>query len=240
MRRVRRIIPRGLRRRLEVYLVDRGLKPRRAQGPAGVQQLGHRGYVTVVGDRFDEMGRNQLSFLVRHGLTPDDVLCDVGAGCLRGGRFLIDYLAPGNYLGLEGEGRLVELGIQHELGEGVYRDKRPEFVISYDFEFDRFSKAPTVAWAVSLFSHLNERDIRRCLSNLADRVEARCRFFASFFETDRPTPNFKASHSHLAFYYTRAEMERFGAESGWTAAYLGDWGSPSGQKMMTYSIGDAA
>jgi hypothetical protein len=31
-------------------------------------------------------------------------------------------------------------------------------------------------------------------------------------------------------------MERFGADTGWTTTFIGEWGSPSGQQMMQFSI----
>jgi len=68
--------------------------------------------------------------MLEHGLQPGDVLCDIGCGALRGGRLLIEYLDRGNYLGLDGEGELVELGLRHELDPRVREDKAPEFVIS--------------------------------------------------------------------------------------------------------------
>jgi len=212
MKRLARLVPRIARRRLEVFLIDHGWPPARSVGPAGIQRLGHRGYVGAAG-RFDAMGRLQFEFMLQRGLR------------------------PGNYLGLEGEQELLDRGVREELDPELLRTKRPELIASYSFEFDRFSRSPRFALAVSLFSHLNEADIRCCLSNLAMRVTGPCDLFASFFESDRPLPNFQRSHSHLGFYYTREQMERFGSEAGWTPRYLGEWGSPAGQMMMQFSIG---
>jgi hypothetical protein len=43
-----------------------------------------------------------------------------------------------------------------------------------------------------------------------------------------------ASHSAKGFRYTRSEMEKFGADAGWRAEYIGDWGHPRGQRMIAY------
>ena len=163
------------------------------------------------------------------------MLCDVGCGSLRGGRRFIEYLDRGNYLGLEGEEDLVELGLRHELDPTVREEKAPEFVISYGFEFRRFSKSPSHALAVSVFSHLNESDIRRCLENLADHATGPCRFYATYFESERTRPNFRESHPQLAFYHTREKMHGLGRDAGWTTTFLDDWASPSGQLMMRFA-----
>lgn len=222
------------KRRLHVRLVDRGYPPRKKVGIEGIEQLGHRGYV---GREWETTGRYQYEFMLRQGLKPSDVLCDVGCGSLRGGWRLIKYLDPGHYLGLEAEQRLVAMGLEQEVGAQVAGEKFPEFVISSTFEFSRFSRSPTIAMAISLFSHLTPSDICLCLSNLAAFVKGPCRFFATFNEVKRPTSNYARSHAHLAFYYTRAQMEEFGRATGWRPAYVGGWGNLlAQQRMLQYTI----
>ena len=46
--------------------------------------------------------------------------------------------------------------------------------------------------------------------------------------------NRASSHSQAAFPYSRAEMEGFGAETGWRPTYVGDERHPRGQIMMRY------
>jgi len=171
-------------------------------------------------------------------LAPSHVLYDIGCGSLRGGRHFIEYLDPGNYLGLEEEPALVTAGLAHEVRPELVSLKAPEFVYSSCFEFEKFSKAPDFALAISLFSHLNEADIRDCLIKLARRATKPCRFFASFFEVQEPRPNFKRSHAHLGFYYTRDQMESLGRQAGWSPTFIGEWGSVSGQQMIRFSIAE--
>src|SRR5574341_1070259 len=113
------------KRDLHVFLVDRGYPPRKRVGVDGIQQLGYRGYV---GGRWEELGLLQYQFMLSKGLRPSDVLCDVGCGSLRGGQHFIKYLDKGHYLGLEAEKRLVELGLEHEVGKEIADNKLPEFV----------------------------------------------------------------------------------------------------------------
>lgn len=146
----------------------------------------------------------------------------------------IDYLAPGHYLGLDKEPVLIERGLEHELGAAARERKRPELVVSSSFEFHRFSRQPQLSIAQSLFTHLAPDDIARCLRSLRDFVAAEHVCFASFFEGDSAS-NPVRSNSQAMFRYSRAEMERFGAEAGWQATYLGDWKNPRRLMMMRYA-----
>jgi len=222
------------KRNLHVCLVDRGYPPRKKLGLDGIHQLGHRGYV---GRDWESGGLFQYPFMLSKGLKPSDVLCDIGCGSLRGGQHFIKYLDKGHYLGLEAEERLVELGLEHEVGNEIASDKLPEFVITSEFEFHRFSRSPSFAVAISLFSHLTEGDIQRCLTKLASIVSGSCIFFATFNEVGKPARNYKCSHAHLAFWYTRGQMGEFGRNTGWESTYIGGWGNPTvRQRMMQYSI----
>lgn len=174
--------------------------------------------------------------MVEQGLEPQHVLLDVACGSLRGGVRFIPYLEPGNYLGIEMHRRLVEAGVEHELGLKLNALKRPEFVVSDQFEFQRFSKAPDFAMAQSLFSHLTAADITLCLRNLRGVAKPNTRFYVTFFEVDRPQQNASTSDPRGKFLYTRDEMARFGAATGWSSRYIGDWRHPRQQRMFEYFL----
>lgn len=190
---------------------------------------------TFVGGMWDEIGTLQIEFMKSQGLEPGDVFVDVACGALRAGRFFIRYLDEGNYLGLEAEAGLVTHGTEHEVPAEILVAKQPEFVISRDFEFQKFSKKPTFGIANSLFTHLNPHDILLCLNNLRATVEPGMKFYASFFEVSGAIDNHSLSHAREMFYYTQAEMSEFGEESGFEARYIGGWDHPRRQMMMLYT-----
>lgn len=205
----------------------------RKEGKRGIRALGHREYV---GGLWEEIGRLQFDFLVQQGLHSSHCLLDIACGSLRAGIHFIKYLERGHYLGIDKERRLIELGIEHELGRAVYEAKTPEFVVSDRFEFDRFSRRPQFSIAQSLFTHLNEADIGLCLGNLGRFVERGHVLFATFFE-GVSSGNLATSHSHFGFCYSRDDMLRFGRQAGWHATYLGHWQHPRNQMMMKYEAG---
>lgn len=201
-------------------------------GSQSVDDRGHRAYV---GGFWEAIGRLQFRFMIEKGLEPHHVLYDIACGSLRGGVRFIPYLEPRCYLGLDIKRELIDIGIEHELGEKLFALKKPEFVVSDSFEFRRFSKQPDFAIAQSLFTHLTESDIFSCLKNLREVAKTNTQLYVTFFEADRPVKNPKRSHPHEGFAYTRDQMKEFGAACGWITHYIGDWNHPRRQKMLQYS-----
>ncbi|HSU91071.1 MAG TPA: hypothetical protein VLI44_06465, partial [Sporolactobacillaceae bacterium] len=80
----------------------------------------------------------------------------------------------------------------------------------------------------SIFTHLNESDIRLCFEKFRRFVSPGCRLYATYFIADAPQANQKT------FRYSRATVENFGARAGWTPTYIGEWGHPDDQMMVEY------
>ena len=187
-----------------------------------------------VGDLWHELEELQFRFLVDQGLKPEHVLLDIACGSLRGGVRFFPYLDTGNYLGIDMNQWLIDHGVENELGRTMFGLKRPEFVLSDTFEFERFSKRPDFALAQSLFTHLIEGDILICLRKLRACTKPGSRFFVTFFETAQPVDNPPESHPHGAFRYTCSQMETFGSATGWAMRYIGHWAHPRDQRMVEY------
>jgi hypothetical protein len=202
-------------------------------GEAGVRILGHREHV---GGRWEEMGRLQLDFLVGQGLEPHHRYLDVACGSLRGGVHLIPYLDRGNYLGIEKEALLVEMGLREELGPDLAEEKQPEIVISSTFDFGRLSRRPDFALAQSLFTHIPIEAIERCLTALRPVLADDGVLFATFKEVDEPVPNPDAAHDWSRFQYTQACIRDVADRSGWHVDHLGDWGHPRDQRMLRLTV----
>ena len=190
----------------------------------------HRQYV---GGFWTQIGLLQFNFLQAQGLMPSHCLLDIGCGALRGGVHFIPYLDPGNYLGLDCNQSLIEHGIAQELGIPAYEERKPIFVVSDCFEFNRFPKIPHFSIAQSLFTHLVAADICLCLANLRNFVANNHVLFATFYG-GLSAHNPKISHSQKGFHYTPGEMEGFGRVTGWKSTYIGHWWHPRHQMMIKY------
>ncbi len=222
------------RRRL-LRILDAGVED--DTGSEIVDGKGHREYV---GGLWEAVSSLQFRFMVEQGLEPQHVLLDVACGSLRGGVRFIPYLEAGNYLGLDIKQELIDIGIEHELGAKLHALKKPEFVVSGRFEFNRFSRQPGFAIAQSLFTHLTAGDIQLCLQNLRQVAVPRTRFYVTFFESQQPVANPGESDPHGGFRYTRTQMAQFGEAHGWAGRYIGDWQHPRQQMMFEYYVRSGA
>jgi hypothetical protein len=201
-----------------------------------IHELGYRTFVGGNDQFWDSISKLQFEFLVSEGLSPRDVLLDIACGSLRGGVRFIPYLDRGNYIGVDKFVELIIYGVAVELGVELFREKRPRFIVSEDFEFDALHARPSFVIAQSLFSHLTADDISTCLTRLKPSVANNCRFYATFFESTSEVRNPPHSHSHGPFMYTRAQMESFGRDTGWTPRYIGAWNHPRNQHIIAYHL----
>ncbi len=210
-------------------------RPRRNDGD-NAETIHRRGYKTFVGGAnvWESIAKLQFDFMISKGLKPDDKFVDVGCGALRGGQHFIQYLNQNNYYGLDKHIELIIYGVVRALGISRFKQKMPHFVVSGSFEFERLGAEFSYGLAQSLFTHLTAEDVSLCLSKLYEAAANGCQFYATFFEFDSAVTNAELSHSGRGLKFTRAEMEKFGINSGWQPHYIGYWGHPRGQRMMLY------
>lgn len=193
-----------------------------------------------VGGLWDEVGQLQFHFLVRHGLTPDSYLLDVGCGALRGGIHFVRYLEPAHYFGIDVNASLLRAGLEHEIPQAGLSDRLPaEHLHATDrFECD-FGVSFDFALAVSLFTHLPLNHIRLCLYRLANVMQPGGRFFASFFEMPQnhpfDQPRGKRYPERDPYHYRPSDLEWAATSvAAWDFRYIGDWDHPRGQRMVEF------
>jgi len=90
--------------------------------------------------RFEKTGRAQLESLIRHGLNPWDKLLDIGCGALCGGYWMINYLRPGCYFGVEPNTFMFNAGVEHLVEEGLFEAKQPGFLHNDQYDFSGFGE----------------------------------------------------------------------------------------------------
>jgi cyclopropane fatty-acyl-phospholipid synthase-like methyltransferase len=198
-----------------------------------------------IGGLWDTLGKLQFDFLVDQGLRPEMKLLDLGCGCLRGGLYFIPYLDPGNYFGIEANESLFA-ACEIELARAGLSDRMPlgNLLLNRDFEAWRLGAEFDFVLAQSVFSHLPDAWLRRCLSELARSVPFGGRFYATYFECPadwpREQPRTSASHGGTTFpdrdpyHYRVSDLQAATKNLPWKLEYAGPWGHPRAQHMALF------
>ena len=116
--------------------------------------------------QYDFMGATQFRLLCSLGLRAHHKVLDLGCGSLRAGRFLINYLEPGNYCGIEPNKWLIDEGIKEQVGDSLIAIKKPRFDTNSEFNTTVFAQNFDFIIAQSIFSHTGNDLIPDALSNI--------------------------------------------------------------------------
>jgi SAM-dependent methyltransferase len=111
-----------------------------------------------------EDGELLFEFAKAHGLRPDHRMLEVGCGALRAGRFFIDYLESGHYVGLDHSQHVLDAA-RKELELQGLGEKHPMLVLSKDFAIpDGFQF--DFAWSHSVMTHMTPDQVEACLRSV--------------------------------------------------------------------------
>ena len=184
----------------------------------------------AIGGIWDEMGKHQFAFLVKHGLKPHHKLLDIGCGSLRGGLFFIDYLDQGSYTGFDLSSEVIKAG-ELSVAERRLDGKKPKLLVNHErnlkFDFldgERFD----FLLAQSVFSHLKPEHIEECFDNLYKVMNPGARFFF----THHPGTEFR-QRSKTDFEYPKSFFIDAAAERALKVSdFSEEYNHPRGQNML--------
>jgi ubiquinone/menaquinone biosynthesis C-methylase UbiE len=131
-------------------------------------------------ETFDQAGRQQLIMLLREGLLPDSSVLDVGCGCLRAGYWLIHFLNPGRYHGIEPDKEKLSLALDHIIEPDVLDHRVPQFSYNDDFDFSVFNEEFDFVLARSIWVHAGKRQIGEMLNSFGRVASPDGRMLVSF------------------------------------------------------------
>jgi ubiquinone/menaquinone biosynthesis C-methylase UbiE len=177
------------------------------------------------------VGKMQFDYLVRHGLTPQDRVLDIGCGNLRLGWRLIGYLEPGHYYGIDISPEIL-LAATDTLAEQRLQSKLPHLSLVKDLTFAFLPDAYfTVVHAHSVFSHSPIEVIDECLRHVGRILHPKGFFDFTFDRTE------KAEHNVLRedFYYQTETLVDLANRYGLKAEFMDDW-EQSGHKQSKLRI----
>ncbi|MBW1599597.1 class I SAM-dependent methyltransferase [Streptomyces sp. JJ38] len=170
-------------------------------------------------DRWLALGEMQYDYLVRHGLSPEDRMLEIGCGNLRAGRLFIAYLDASHYHGVDISPEIL-LSAQETLVRHGLQAKLPHLTLVRDLRLAHLPDAYfTVIHAHSVFSHSPIEVIDQCLAHVG-RVLAPGGYFDF-------TYNRTADREHHVlredFYYRTETLVRLAETHGLRARPMTDW-----------------
>ena len=201
--------------------------------------LGAHTFLGVPVRDFEAGGRELFITLLNAGLTPDATLVDIGCGVLRGGYWLIHFLEPGRYCGIEPHAGRLAMGTGTILEPGVLDAKRPRFDTNPRFDTSVFGERFDFFLAYSVWTHASKPQIRTMLDAFLRDARDDAVFLASYLPAGWGRPDYRGdawfgtSHEsdvpgciHHDRRWIRAECERRGLtarELGRDRTYRQSW-----------------
>jgi hypothetical protein len=144
------------------------------------QQLSKHMFVGGLVKDFEKLGRVQLMLLLQEGVYPQSKVLDLGCGCLRGGYWLIHFLDPDGYCGIEPNHHMLRAGVEHLLEPEVRAVKRPRFDENATFDATMFRERFDFVLARSIWSHASKAQIEQMLDTFVQVGAERAVFLTSY------------------------------------------------------------
>lgn len=183
----------------------------------------------AIGGMWGEIGKLQFDFLVEKGLSKEHRMLDIGCGTLRGGRFFIDYLDPGNYTGIDLSPKAIEFAGKLVAEESL-SDKRPRLLVNKEMNL-KFKQLRGGAFdfllAQSVFTHLKPEHIEECFESIGSIMHDNSVFYFTFKES----PSFEQA-GPKGFRYPFEYFENLADLHGFHAVIEEGYDHPRGQIMV--------
>jgi SAM-dependent methyltransferase len=136
-------------------------------------------------DDFERVGRLQLATLITQGLYPSSRVLDVGCGSLRAGYWIMNFLEPGGYHGIEPRPSELEEGLRYIVEPELIEYARPRFAHNDDFDLAVFGTTFDFVLARSIWSHTSKAQIEAMLDSFAKVANPGAVLLASYLPASR-------------------------------------------------------
>ncbi len=141
------------------------------------------GFVGGPRQSFEAVGRDALLTLVERGLAPAHNLLDFGCGPLRVGYWLVRFLDPGRYHGIEPDSSRVEAGKRVALTPELIAFKKPRFADNEDCDMGVFETTFDFVIARSVFTHMTPGLLSDSLTSFRDNSSDEGLLLASYWRS---------------------------------------------------------
>ena len=122
------------------------------------------------------VGREQFDYLVSRGLESRHRLADLGCGTLRTGIWIIRYLDPECYFGIDRHRKSLEAAAQYEIPLHGLEAKRPRLLNDAGFSLDHFRVSFDWIISLSLFSSLPQEEAPLAMAQVSSSLKPGGRF----------------------------------------------------------------
>jgi SAM-dependent methyltransferase len=130
---------------------------------------------------FERVGRMGLEMLLAEGLTPSSRVLDVGCGALRLGYWVMRFLNPGCYFGIEPQQDMLAAGLEQIVEPEVVQRAEAKFSSNDDFDFSVFGERFDFVVARSIWTHASRAQIAKMLESFAATSSPTGVFMASYY-----------------------------------------------------------
>lgn len=144
------------------------------------EMMAREGFLGVPIHTFEEAGRSQLIELLKQGLRPESKVLDFGCGCLRISYWLVRFLDPDCYCGIEPARNRVELGLHYLFTPDILAAKRPRFEYNEVFDSSPFDEKFDFFLARSIWTHGSKNQICATLDSFVRDSAQNALFLASY------------------------------------------------------------
>jgi SAM-dependent methyltransferase len=156
-------------------VVARGVLQERAE------RLAQTAFLGGLPSDFERMGRAGFELLFAEGLQPNSKLLDVGCGALRVGYWVMRFLDPDSYFGIEVRQDMLRVGLEEVVEPGVVERANARFSHNDEFDFSVFGERFDFVFARSIWSHASKTQISAMLASFAATTAPGAVFLASYF-----------------------------------------------------------
>jgi SAM-dependent methyltransferase len=130
---------------------------------------------------FERVGRIGFEVLLREGLSPSSRVLDVGCGALRLGYWLMRFLDPGCYFGIEPQQDMLRVGLDELVEPEVVERADAHFSANDDFDFSVFGESFDYVVARSIWTHASRPQISSMLASFARTAAPGGVFLTSYY-----------------------------------------------------------
>jgi hypothetical protein len=155
--------------------------------------ISRHGFLGVPLETFEQAGREQLISLLNEGLNPESKIVEIGCGCLRIAYWLVRFLGPGCYHGIEPARLRVEYGLKYLFNAPEVQLKRPRFDFNPRFDTSVFSTRFDFFLARSIWTHASKGQIAATLDSFIRDSKDTGVFLASYLPARTPDEDYSGN-----------------------------------------------